>query len=81
MAMPQRDDLIQKIRQTDALLEYAVMHGDEAEAERLRAVLRELAALGDRAEVDSDPTARWGHRALPSGIGTCECRPVWNGDN
>ena len=50
MAMPQRDMLIDEIRKTDALLEYAVMHGEEAEAERLRAKLRRLAAMGD--EVD-----------------------------
>ena len=53
MAMPQRDDTIEEIKQRErpsrirfgvssALLEYAVMHGDEAEAERLRAALRKL---------------------------------------
>ena len=42
MAMPQRDDWIEEIKRLDALLEYAVMHGDEAEAERLRAALRKL---------------------------------------
>ena len=42
MAMPQRDDTIEAIKQLDALLEYAVMHGDEAEAERLREELRKL---------------------------------------
>ena len=36
MAMPQRDDTIEVIKRLDALLEYAVMHGDEAEAERIR---------------------------------------------
>lgn len=50
MAMPQRDDLIDAIRKTDALLEYAVMHGEEAEAERLRAKLRRLAAMGEADE-------------------------------
>ena len=50
MAMPQRDELIDEIRKTDALLEYAVMHGETAEAERLRAKLRRLAAMGDRCE-------------------------------
>ena len=30
------------IKRLDALLEYAVMHGDEAEADRLRAELRKL---------------------------------------
>ena len=50
MAMPQQDDLIDEIRKTDLLLEYAVMHGEEAEAERLRAKLRRLAAMGDRCE-------------------------------
>ena len=43
MAMPQRDDLIDAIRRTDALLEFGVMHGVEAEAERLREKLRKLA--------------------------------------
>ena len=42
MAMPQRDDRIEAIKRLDALLEYAVMHGDEAEAERLRKQLAEL---------------------------------------
>ena len=28
MAMPQRDDTIEAIKRLDALLEYAVMHGD-----------------------------------------------------
>ena len=42
MAMPQRDDAIEEIKRLDALLEYAVMHGDEEEAERLRAALRKL---------------------------------------
>ena len=43
MAMPQRDDTIEAIKRLDALLEYAVVHGDEAEAERIRAELRKLA--------------------------------------
>ena len=34
MAMPQRDDTIEAIKRLDALLEYAVMHRDEKEAER-----------------------------------------------
>ena len=52
MAMPQRDDWIEEIKRLDVLLEYAVMHGDKAEAEppsprlrrssRLRAALRKL---------------------------------------
>ena len=42
MAMPQRDDWIEEIKRLDALLEYAVMHGEEEEAERLRAALRKL---------------------------------------
>lgn len=50
MAMPQRDDLIDAIRKADALLEYAVMHGEEGEAERLRAKLRRLAAMGEADE-------------------------------
>ena len=47
MAIPQRDDMIEAIRRLEppsrvrcgvsgALLEYAVMHGDETEAERIR---------------------------------------------
>ena len=42
MAMPQRDDMIEAIKRLDALLEYAIMHGDEAEAERIRAKLQKL---------------------------------------
>ena len=53
MAMPQRDDppsrcalrrtgTIEAIKRLDALLEYAVMYGDEEEAERLREELRKL---------------------------------------
>ena len=36
MAMPQRDETIEKIKWLDALLEYAVMHGDESETARRR---------------------------------------------
>ena len=42
MAMPQRDDVIEEIKRLDLLLEYAVQHGDEAEAERLREELKRL---------------------------------------
>ena len=42
MAMPQRDNVIEEIKRLDALLEYAVQHGNEAEAERLREELRKL---------------------------------------
>ena len=42
MAMPQRDEKIEAIKRLDALLGYAVMHNDEAEAARLRAELRNL---------------------------------------
>ena len=42
MAMPQRDETIEEIKRLDALLEYAVMHDDEAEATRLRAELAKL---------------------------------------
>ena len=42
MAMPQRDEAIEEIKRLDALLEYAVMHGDEAEAARLREELKRL---------------------------------------
>ena len=39
----QRDKLIEELKRTDALLEYAVQYGEDAEAERLRAKLRCLA--------------------------------------
>ena len=53
MAMPQRDDTIEAIKRLEppsrvrygapsALLEYAIMHGDEEEAERIRAELQKL---------------------------------------
>ena len=42
VAVPQRDDWIEDIKRLDVLLEYAVMHGDEAEAERLRTALRKF---------------------------------------
>ena len=42
MAMPQRDDTIEAIKRLDALLEYAVVHNDEDEAERLREELKHL---------------------------------------
>lgn len=39
----QRDKLIEELKRTDALLEYAVQHGEDEEAERLRKKMRELA--------------------------------------
>ena len=42
MAMPQRDNVIEEIKRLDLLLEYAVQHGDEAEAERIREELKKL---------------------------------------
>ena len=42
MAMQPRDNTIEVIKRLDALLEYAVEHGDEAEAERIREELRKL---------------------------------------
>jgi len=42
MAMPQRDNTIEAIKRLDALLEYAVLHDDEEEAERIREELRKL---------------------------------------
>ena len=42
MAMPQRDETIEEIKRLDALLEYAVMHGENDEAEQLRAELKRL---------------------------------------
>ena len=43
MAMPQRDDTIEAIKRLDLLLEYAVMHGDAEEADRIREELRKQA--------------------------------------
>ena len=40
--MPQRDNTIEAIKRLDALLEYAVMHGEVEEAERLREKLKAL---------------------------------------
>ena len=53
MTMPQRDDppsrcalrrtsTIEAIKRLDVLFEYAVMHSDEEEAERIREELRKL---------------------------------------
>ena len=42
MAMPQRDNVIEEIKRLDLLLEYAVEHGDETEAARLREELKRL---------------------------------------
>ena len=42
MAMPQRDEKIEAIKRLDALLEHAVMHNDESEADRLRTALLRL---------------------------------------
>ena len=42
MARPQRDDTIEAIKRLDLLLEYAVVHGDKEEAERIREELRKL---------------------------------------
>ena len=36
MAMPQRDNVIEEIKRLDALLEFAVVHDDEEETERIR---------------------------------------------
>lgn len=38
----QRDKLIEELKRTDALLEYAVQHGEDAEAERFREKMRRL---------------------------------------
>jgi len=42
MALPQRDNLIDEIRRTDLMLEWAVRHGETEEAERRREKLRRL---------------------------------------
>ena len=41
----QRDKLIEELKRTDALLEYAVRHGEDSEAERLREKMRKLTEL------------------------------------
>ena len=40
-----RDDAIEEIKRLDALLEYAVQHGEDAEAERLREELKRLTEM------------------------------------
>ena len=45
MALPQRDNFIEEIKRTDLLLEWAVQHGDEKEADRLRQKLRRLTEM------------------------------------
>ena len=40
MAMPQGDNSIEAVKRLGALLDYAVMHGDEEEAERIHEELR-----------------------------------------
>ena len=42
MVMPRRDNTIEAIKRLDALLEFAVMHGDEEGSERIREELRRL---------------------------------------
>lgn len=42
MVLPQRDNAVEEIKRLDALLEYAVEHNDEAEAERIREELKRL---------------------------------------
>ena len=42
MSMPQRDNLIEAIKRLDALLEYAVMHGEMDEAGRIREQLKRI---------------------------------------
>lgn len=43
--MPQRDERIEELKRIDLKLEWAVQHGDDAEAERLRKEMRKLADL------------------------------------
>ena len=47
MAMPQRDNYIDELYKTEALLQFALMHNDEAEIERLRGKLLRLSGLGE----------------------------------
>ena len=42
MTMPHRGEAIEEFKRLDALLEYAVMHGDAEEADRIREELRKL---------------------------------------
>jgi len=42
VALPQQDNAIEEIKRVDALLEYAVMHGETEEAERLKEMLKRL---------------------------------------
>ena len=42
MNLEQREKVYRSIQKLEGLLAYAVRHGDEAEAERLRAALRRL---------------------------------------
>ncbi len=45
MALPQRDNLIEEIKRTGLMLEWAVQHGEYEKAERLRKKLRRLTEL------------------------------------
>ena len=47
MAMPQRDNYIDELYKTEALLQFALMHNDEPEIERLRGKLLCLSGLGE----------------------------------
>jgi len=47
MAMPQRDNWIDELNKMDALLQFALMSGDEAEAECLREKMRRLSGLDE----------------------------------
>ena len=42
MAMSQGDNVIEEIKRLDALLEYAVQHGEETESTRIREGLKRL---------------------------------------
>ena len=43
----QRDNYIDALMRTDALLEYAIQHGMTEEADRLREKMRQLSSLGE----------------------------------
>lgn len=45
----QRDNYIDALMRTDALLEYAVQHSMTEEAERLREEMRKLSGIGESA--------------------------------
>lgn len=62
----------QEIYKTEALLQFALMHGDEEQAAVLREKLLRLTGLGS-AGIGEPPSL--------SATSCQECKPVWNGAN